>query len=216
MPATPSFDNIAPVYDRLARGVFGKAIVRAQTHFLDRVPDNAQVLIVGGGTGWILTELLQRSTAQHIDYVEASAQMLRLAQHRYQCFGSKPAGDTQVRFIQGTEQNLPPENYYDVVITFFVLDMYQGKALKHMMQKLYALLKPDGYWLFSDFQISNNRRWWHQPLVSTMFLFFRLTCHLQNRRLPDYDQVFRQLGLIKEEEKAFFGKLIISAVYSTH
>ncbi len=213
MPASPSFDNIAPVYDRLARLVFGKSIIRAQTCFLSVLPEDAQVLIIGGGTGWILTELLQKNAPRRIDYVEASARMTAMAQHRYELFKNTSASDTQVHFIQGTEQNLPPETCYDAIMTFFVLDMYEGKALEEIMQRLYKYLHTGGCWLFADFKISHNKRWWHQPLVSSMYWFFRLTCRLQNHKLPDYEQAFKQMNLAKEKEKLFFGELMASAVY---
>lgn len=219
---TASFDTIAPVYDLLARLVFGKSIVRAQTFFLDTIPPGARVLIIGGGTGWILTKLLQKKTVVRIDYVEASIGMINLARQKYRNFKKKGAASHSpiVDFIHGTEQNLPSEAQYDVVITFFVLDMYHNEALRKMTQKLYGKLISGGSWLFADFKINQKRhgaaifwRKWHQALVNLMFLFFRLTCNLQNRKLPDYDHAFSQLPLAREKTKTFFRQLIVSEVY---
>lgn len=214
---TASFDTIAPVYDPLARLVFGRSIVQAQTCFLDTVPPGARVLIIGGGTGWILTELLQKQAIAHIDYVEASARMISLAQQKYRNFKKKHAisHSATVKFIQGTEHNVPSETLYDVIITFFVLDMYHNEALRNITQKLYDKLISGGIWLFADFKTNQKRvqRWWHQALVNLMFLFFRLTCNLQNRKLPDYDQAFSQLPLFREKTKTFFRQLMVSEVY---
>lgn len=213
----PSFDAVAPIYDHLARLVFGKSIARAQTHFLNAIPANANVLVVGGGTGWIIRELLQNRCLNHIDYVEASMRMIHLAQRKYDVIRKQPNmnAQTQVNFIHGTEENLPQKIIYDAIITFFVLDTQSDAPLQKMMSILYGRLKKPGVWLFADFKISRKKheRWWHQLLVSAMFLFFRLTCRLQNNKLPDYDLAFTKLELMKEKEKFFYGNLIISEVY---
>ena len=70
MPA--NYNKIAPVYDMLSRLVFGKAIVNAQRRLLPGLPRGEyRLLIVGGGTGWILDELgKQKPQGITIDYVE--------------------------------------------------------------------------------------------------------------------------------------------------
>jgi hypothetical protein len=212
-----SFDTVAPIYDTLARLVFGRSIERAQTYFLKAIPANANVLIIGGGTGWIIQKLLQKRQVNRIDYVEASYKMLQLARHKYNRIRQQQSigWPTKVTFIQGTEKNLPQDTVYDAILTFFVLDTKSDTTLPDMMKILYAHLKKSGLWLFADFKIStkSHERWWHQLLVNMMFLFFRLTCHLQNDVLPDYDRVFSQLKLFKVKEKTFYSNLIISELY---
>ncbi len=85
-----SFDWIAPYYDWLTRLVFGRSIRRAQRHFLGQIPPGARVLVVGGGTGWLLVDLLKRPAVTHVTYLEASAVMLRLAQQKVQCLPTPP------------------------------------------------------------------------------------------------------------------------------
>ena len=46
------WDRIARIYDRLARLVYGRQIVRAQVDLLEHISPGSRVLIVGGGTGW--------------------------------------------------------------------------------------------------------------------------------------------------------------------
>lgn len=214
---SPSFDAVAPIYDTLARLVFGRSVERAQTYFLKTMPANANVLIIGGGTGWIIQKLLQNRQLNRIDYVEASSKMIQLAQRKYNQVRKQQNVDLQakVNFIHGTEKNLPQDIVYDTILTFFVLDTQSETALHSMMTILYTSLKKSGMWLFADFKISRKKheRWWHLLLVRMMFLFFRLTCHLQNKQLPDYDKAFATLKLIKEKEKSFYSNLVISEVY---
>ena len=53
----PDFNTVARPYDFISRLVFGDSLVEAQTSLLHYIPSNSQILIVGGGTGWILEEI---------------------------------------------------------------------------------------------------------------------------------------------------------------
>src|SRR5687767_498288 len=79
----PDFNFIAPVYDALAQLVYGKAQRRAQAHFLSMIPAGSSVLILGGGSGWILPELLRQSRPARVLFLEPSAQMMQRAKRRF-------------------------------------------------------------------------------------------------------------------------------------
>ena len=51
------FDSIASIYDPIARLFFGNSITESQATFLSEIPVG-KVLILGGGSGWIATEVL--------------------------------------------------------------------------------------------------------------------------------------------------------------
>ncbi len=80
---------------------------------LKHIPVNSSVLIVGGGTGWILEDISKlHSTGLTIDYIESSAKMISLSK-------KKNYMKNEINFI-----NLPVENYilkkkYDVILTRF-------------------------------------------------------------------------------------------------
>src|SRR5690348_16816239 len=97
-----SFDRIAGFYDALARIVFGKHIMNSQCYFLDALNDGSKVLILGGGTGWLLAELLSRKPHCEVWYVEASQRMITLSEVK------TGAVKKNVHFIHGTEQSIPP------------------------------------------------------------------------------------------------------------
>jgi ubiquinone/menaquinone biosynthesis C-methylase UbiE len=77
--ALNSFDRIAPVYDRLADIVFGTAILDAQRTHLHALNDAREILILGGGTGRLLRDLLGQNAKSRVTYVEASQRMIELA-----------------------------------------------------------------------------------------------------------------------------------------
>src|SRR5665213_2689273 len=80
MPA--NYDNSAWFYDRLSRLIYGDALVRAQVYLLGFIPENAKVLIAGGGTGWILEKLADVHPAGlQITYAEVSAKMMAQAKN---------------------------------------------------------------------------------------------------------------------------------------
>jgi ubiquinone/menaquinone biosynthesis C-methylase UbiE len=69
--------------------------------YLDKIPAGSNVLILGGGTGWILSELKKINPTCRVYYIEASAKMLELAKAR---FVTPPSND--IFFIHGTEATL--------------------------------------------------------------------------------------------------------------
>jgi len=78
-----NFNNSAWFYDPLSRVVYGKALVNAQSWLLNYIPKKANVLIVGGGTGWILEELTRiHPDDLTITYVEIAANMIALSEKR--------------------------------------------------------------------------------------------------------------------------------------
>jgi tRNA (cmo5U34)-methyltransferase len=212
-----NFDGIAPVYDTLAT-LFGGNIKKAQQHYLCLIPAHARILIVGGGTGWILTDLLSvKKKIQHITYVEASATMLDLSKDKLIKYKAlhPDRNFPSIEWINGTENNLPQDEVYDVIITNFFLDLFDEAALLKVMKKLSPSLHSEGIWLFSDFNISEKpfEGWWQRLLIRSMYLFFKITCHLHTTKLPDFEQAFHQLGFKKTHMRSFFGQMIVTRVY---
>ena len=209
--ALPSgnYDRIAWFYDALAGLVFGPALRQAQqAALLAGLPPGApRVLILGGGTGWALAEVLRQRPAARVLYLEASAQMLARAR-RYQ-----PAFDqnAQVEFRLGTEQDLRPDEQFDVLITFFVLDCFPAALLPAALRRLSTARHPAAPWLLADFRLP--RRWWQRVLLRTMYLFFRLTTGLQARTLPDLPAALAALGLRPRPVSTFFGQTIEAIVF---
>lgn len=201
-----NYDAVAGFYDPLSRLVFGNAIVRSQVFLLSSIPVQANVLIVGGGTGWILEEISKIYPAGlNITYVESSERMIQKSQKRN-------AGENQVNYIHAPIQEAVPEGVFDVVLTPFLLDNFTNDALKPVFVKLDRHLKRGGLWLFADFQVQEGR-----PssgiLLKIMYLFFSIFCGLETSRLPDSAAHFQQFKYQEKSRKEFFGGFISSVIW---
>ena len=205
-----NFDRVAFVYDRLAKLIFGRSTHAAQDCFLEEVPLSASVLILGGGSGRVLTELLSRKPAAKITYLEASQAMVDLTKERLMDWP-----EAKVKLIKGTEQYLTKDHYqFDVVITQFVLDVYKPKQLEQAITLLDKCLKPNGKWIFADFRLSAHwyHRWWQWLLVKTMYIFFSITTNIEANCLLDFSSHLLAIGWKSKKSKKFYSGMIIAEV----
>ena len=202
---TPNFDRVAWAYDTLAKIVFGKAMRKAQAYSFAKIPDNAKVLILGGGTGWIIEMLLTEKPDSHIHYIEASSAMMAKAKYKNTKHLKK------VTYILGTQEDIPNDTYFDVVITNFFLDVFPVTQLPPLIQKIDKSLHSKSIWAFTDFQ--NTPVKWQKWLTRLMNLFFQLTCNLQSKQLSDWNTLFMQHGWVSIDTKTFYHNMIVSTAY---
>ncbi|GGN00230.1 hypothetical protein GCM10010967_38030 [Dyadobacter beijingensis] len=203
-----NYDRIARYYDRLSRLIFGKAIVRAQQSLLGHIGPPGRMLIVGGGTGWILEEIARRhGSGLVIDYVEISGNMLARSRRRN-------TADNEVRFVHSGVEDFVPAHRYDAVVTPFLFDNFAPVRAEAVFQKLDDLLLPGGQWLFADFNIEQNgHAFWQKLLLRAMYVFFRTISQVEARELPDMKRLFAQNGYTCKAEYFQFARFIRSAVY---
>ncbi|MEM1407468.1 MAG: class I SAM-dependent methyltransferase [Bacteroidota bacterium] len=199
-----NFDIIAPVYDFLAKLVFGRALIHAQTYFLYQVKARSKILIIGGGTGQILHCFEDLSRPLSIVYVEKSARMLDLAKKR------GPFANLEIRYVHGDERSVPPGKY-DVIATVFFLDVFSEKHLVQVIQLLNDSLKKSGKWLVTDFV--NTPVFWQKWLVKLMYWFFKITANLESNTLLDFEAFLTHSGLKRTSYKSFYYNMMQSAVY---
>lgn len=198
-----NFDRIANHYDNLARFVFGKSIKYAQTHFLSSIPDSSNVLILGGGTGWILSELQARTKHCRIWYIDLSERMISLAK-RNELY-------PDVIFIRGDERSIPQEVQFDVVVTNFFLDLFHEGKLRNIVQTILNVMKKDGTWLVADFV---NKKWWQRIWLWKMYRFFRIIADIEATTLPPWEFIMQSSGLKEVRSHWYFRGFIKSVVYS--
>jgi len=201
-----SFDFVAPVYDFLAYIVYGRNLIRAKKAFIHLVPSNANLLLMGGGTGNILNYLLEKNPSVTVDFVEPSRAMIRIAQKNLeQRFRSK------VNFICGDHRAIPPDKMYDAVTSFFVIDCFQQHEALEFARTITGPLKENGWWLFADFFYTPSM--FRRALIWFMYRFFRLVAGISARQLPDYNQLFKQLNFTEKYQEPFLGGLIRSKAF---
>lgn len=210
-PPDSGFDVVASFYDPLARLVYGRSLRRAQQAALEAgLPaSEGRVLIIGGGTGWVLGEVLRRRPSAQVLYLEASPQML----HRSRAWLAKtlPQHIGQVEFRLGTEAALGADEQFATVVTFFFLDLFEPHRLRRLVQRLHAALAPGGAWLLADF--AAPQRWWHALLLGLMYWFFGLTTGISARRRPPIEAELRRLGFSGVPAGRFFGEMIEASVW---
>jgi len=202
-----NYNNSAWFYDRLSRMVYGRALINAQVYLLRFISPGSAVLIVGGGTGWVLEELTRIHTGElKITYVEVAADMMSLSKKRN-------IGTNQVIFINDAIENVTLKADFDVIITPFLFDNFTSDTLQKVFNHIHTLLlKPDGKWLNADFQLTG--KWWQNVLLKSMFLFFKMLCNIEASQLPDIERQFKAYDYKAIEQQTFFGDFVVATVYS--
>jgi len=200
-----NYNNSAWFYDGLSRIVYGKSLINAQLYLLSFVPKNANVLIVGGGTGWILEELTRiHPSGLTITYVEIATDMMALSQKR-------STSNNRLIFINDAIENSNLTADYDIAITPFLLDNFTEETLNKVFKSIDALLKPKGLWLNASFQLTG--KWWQQVLLKSMFIFFKVICNIEASKLPGIVECFEENRYGMVEQKDFYCDFVGARVY---
>lgn len=206
-----SFDLIAPLYDALSRVVFSRSLERAQRVFLPKTPLNSTVLLIGGGTGFLLAELLTQCQPRHVLFLEASAKMLTRARRRVQ---DHPLAG-RVEFRHGTESNLRSGDVFGVIIIPFVLDLFPEAMLKfRFLPPLIRATAPGGSWLVTDFVYSSCLH--HRLVLKTMYRFFGLVSGIEARQLPDWRRMLAEVGLVSDKQQIMAGGQVQTGWWRVH
>ena len=205
------FDRVAAFYDPLARLVYGHSLQDAQQAALDAgLPAGApRLLIIGGGTGWILPEVLRRQPLARVLYLEASPQML--VRSRELLARELPGATAQVEFRLGTEAALTPADAFDGILTFFFLDLFEPARLHHSVERLSEVRQPQAPWLLADFAAPQN--WWQRGLLAAMYGFFRFTTGISGQARPPIQAELARVGLQPAYRMRFFGGMVEAEVW---
>lgn len=202
-----NYNRIAAYYDAIGRIVYGNAIVDAQKWLLQYIPAGSNILIIGGGTGWILEEIARlHKEGLSITYIDISSKMIALAQKRnYE--------RNTVNFITGSIENYTGNELYHVIITAFLFDNFKKEKIDVVFPKLDNMLLPNCIWLYADFVNERSKNsWWQKLLLKTMYLFFRITTHIEADELIPMNPYFSEHYNIIAEER-FYRQFIRSVVY---
>ena len=203
-----NYDKIANNYDRLSRLVFGKSQVNAQINQLKYIPQNSKILIVGGGTGWILEEISKiYPSGLQITYVEISAKMIALSQAR------KIHGNS-VDFVNIPVESFKTSQAFDVLLTPFLFDNFDSEKAVIVFEKLERVLRIQGFWFLVDFSLEEKHgRWWKQIMLKSMYLFFKLIKIVEAGSLMDMKPLFLKASYQILEERFYYGRFIKATVF---
>ena len=193
------FNFIAKYYTFISRAVFGNSLEKAKVSLFNNIPDNAKVLIIGGGTGVSLAFLNRLKPQLIIHFVEASSEMVKIAKSKI---------DTgQVDFYYSTIEDFGGGNY-DVIITEFFLDLFSENEIKSYIHLITHKLSKNGVWFDTDFRATNSLS--KKALLKIMYLFFRIFSNVKVDKLIATKKIIESKGLIITKEKKFKSGFITS------
>ena len=206
MPA--NYDSASWFYDQLSRLVFGPAIKNSQLYLLPYIKINSNIIIIGGGTGWILEEIAKmHPSGLTITYVEVSRKMMSRSKKRF-------IAGNKVYFINRPIEHVDNLTPFDAIITPFLFDNFSNFTVEKIFAKLNGLLKPGGLWLYSDFQ--PGKKIWQKLMLKIMLLLFGWLCGVEATSLPEMDKKFKSLGYSEMVRQSFYKHFIVSILYSNN
>ena len=202
-------DRIAPWYRYLEYASFGPALQQRRCYFLPKLKTARSVLMLGEGDGRFLARFVAQNQDAEIDYVDASAKMLRLAALRV-------TGYSRVRLhCLDLMREDPPGKNYDLVVTHFFLDCFTDNELAAVLEKVRAATAPSAEWIVSEFREPADgwQRWRARAWVSGLYFGFRIMTGLKTRGLPDYAGALSRMGFELQSEAIASRGLLTSQMW---
>lgn len=204
MAKDPSYDKIAKQYDFLSRLVFFKSQVKAQTEQLGYIGHCKSLLIVGGGTGWILKDLNAMAQPIKIVFVETAIEMIALAK--------KVDTHHPIEFIHQDIEAYQTDQVFDAVLTPFLFDNFDWAKAERVFGRIDSLLSEKGIWLYVDFYLNKQSAWWKRAILKAMHLFFRLINVVRVNDLVNVSPFFEHRYTVVAERN-YYGNFIKAVVY---
>ncbi len=144
-------------YDQLMRrygSLYTRSFIR---QLLEATPDQARVLDIGSGPGYLPLALAERRPQWEIHAVDASADMVDMAQKRARAQNLAH----QVHFQSGTACALPfPDNTFELVCSHYLLHHLDHPET--MLREAYRVTAPGGWIAVKDLKRSGP---WTRHLV---------------------------------------------------
>ncbi|WP_162416356.1 class I SAM-dependent methyltransferase [Cyclobacterium roseum] len=177
---------LAPFYEFFSITVIGPDFQQSKQAFLDRIQKGDTVLVLGGGTGAILPQILnQIGSTGRILYMEASGSMIKRSKQKVDRHASR-----QIQWIHSSRfEELPPLKS-DVIICQYFLDVLSDERIDQLFKELDSRVHSETKWIFTDFFPKANRKW----LLYFLILVFRLLAGHSRKDLPDYPSFFQKWG----------------------
>ncbi len=203
-----NYDPVAGSYDFLSHLFFGQAEVNAQVELLKYISSGSRILIVGGGTGWILEKISAiHPSGLQITYVESSFNMMAQSKKR-------DCRQNEIGFVQLPVEQFVMEEQYDCILTGFFFDNFSGESAATLFHILHPLLKSGGHWLFADFYYHKGEgKLWQALLLKSMYISARLICGVEGRELADTEPLFAAAGYRQLYTSFHYRRFIKSIAY---
>lgn len=182
--------------------MYGSAIIEAQKKAIVHLPENGNLVIIGGGDGTLLPYLYKKKPSLEILYIESSGKMIELA-HR-----NKKNGQN-IKFTLTDDFSLDGFQA-DAIFAPFVLDTFKNSEITEVINTINSQCKKRPKWLVVDFD--HNKvligPWYNKLRTTLSIYFFRITTGYQPKKLPHIFETIRlqyhkSLKIIDIESKMF-------------
>lgn len=191
-----TYGFLAPIYQPLARAVFGKDLIEANAAF-SGLAYGKKSLIIGGGDG----EAYQTWDENYVgEYWDTSLKMAELAKK------SLSKSKLQVHCGRWTR-----EGRFDVVFLPFVLDTMLDEDITKVLAQIRSALESGGQVVLSDF--FPPRTFLQSIIQQIMITGFRVFAAHSRKNLPDFERFFNPKSWTKVEEKIWRKGWIRAQVY---
>ena len=197
-----AYDRIAPYYDALSSIIFGRSIRRSQECQIQFIPQDSRVLMLGGGTGWLLERVLRERPSCKVTYLESSQKMIEMAR-------AKTPG-ASVNFIHGRISSIPENTTFDAIIADFFFDQFSTDDLRVILKRIAGVLRPGGMLMVADFV---DDKVWKKAFLRVMYQFFFAFDAVIVGSLPPWDKLVREQEFSLQYQAQFYRAFICSNVY---
>jgi ubiquinone/menaquinone biosynthesis C-methylase UbiE len=206
----PDFNHLARIYRWMEWLTFGPFLQRCRTTFFSNLQQRRRGLVLGDGDGRFTSRLLRTNAHILVDAVDASESMLSQLATR----ASSNNRRVHTHFADARTFQ-PPHHRYDLIATHFFLDCLTTSEVKLLASRLRRHAAPNALWVVSEFAIPSNfyGRAIARPLISALYLAFRLLTRLRIRALPNHHVALAQAGWSLVHQQKRLGGLLISELW---
>lgn len=204
----PGFDRVARLYRALEYAAFGGALQRARLAHIDTLRHCADILILGDGDGRFLSALVAIAPTARVRCIDTSAAMQAIAAAR---LSDRDRARVTFECADARAVDLSTRTF-DAIVTMFFLDCFVEADVRALVNALMPRLRPDGVWLFADFNIPPRglARIHARVVVAALYAFFRWQTGIAARALPASESRLRDAGLSCVAEREFRAGLVRS------
>ena len=212
--AKNGYNQIAWLYDPVAKFFFMNRINKSQTALIPCLSDFTSCLILGGGSGYFLQKLLTHTKNGHITYVDLSDNMIDRTRRRIQKY--LPEALVRITFVCASIADIKNEPY-DLIVCNYFLDVFSEDEVNDILDRFYTtLLASNGYIYITDFAIPESD--WLLRKISLLILrmlyfIFRIMTFIRSNQLPDFNKLFQKNNFVSLHSRKFLGGMMVSSIY---